>query len=201
MHISLTRTASLALVSMVFVLAAALRVRAGGSHVIISTGSFSGSVIAGYFDFDHPDESTPAFSGTFAGKDSRFGKFTGQSVTEVTPDGQTCTPPSGVPGTGAEFTFANGGGGSVVIRDDGGDLHFDTVTDFTQCLDPSSGAYSFIFHDTTTGGTGKFQGATGTLTATGTGAILAGDASPYPKTHFFGWDQATYTMTLTILKH
>jgi len=188
---------------MVFVLTAALPVRAGGGQVVTSTGSFSGSVISGYFDFDHADESTPAFSGTFAGKDSSFGKFTGQSVTEVTYDYLvgTCTPPSGVAGTGLPFSFVNGGGGSVVIRDDGGDLHFDTVIDFTQCLDPSSGAYSFTFTDTTTGGTGKFRGATGTLTATGTGAILAGDAAPYPKTHFFGWDQATYTMTLTIPGH
>lgn len=206
MHISLTRTATLALLSMVFVLTATLPVRAGGARVIKSTGSFSGSAITGNFDFDHPDESTPAFSGTFAGKDSSFGKFTGQSVTEVTPDGQPCTPPSGAAGTGTEFSFLYGGGGNVVIREDEGDLHFDKVTSFTQCVDFSSYPtppfpYSFTFTDTTIGGTGKFQGATGTLTATGTGQILSADAGGPLGGRYFGWDQATYTMTLTIPKH
>ena len=51
MHISLTRTASLALVSMVFVLAAALPVRAGGSHVIISTVS-QGDILEHLYDFN-----------------------------------------------------------------------------------------------------------------------------------------------------
>ena len=194
MHISLTRTASLALVSMVFILTATLPVRAGS---ITSTGSFSGTAITANLDFDHSNQSTPAFTGTFAGTDSHWGNFTGQNVAELTPVG-SCTLPGGVANAGTEFTLV---GGSTVIRnqrgDLSGDLHFDRVTSFTQCIDFSTGAYNFSFTDTTTGGTGKFEGATGTTTANGTGAILSLGADG----HVFGWDQATYTMTLTIPKH
>jgi hypothetical protein len=194
MHNPLTRTATLALVSVVLILIATLPVKA---EDIKSTGRFSGSFIAANFDFDHADGSTPASTNTFAGEDSRFGEFTGQSVTEVAADGHTCTPPSGVARTGTEFAAV--GHEKVVVRLKGGDLRFFTGTSFTQCIDFTSGTppfpANFSVADTGTGGTGKFEGSTGTFTAKGTGAILSVDASG---ARLFGWDQVTYTSTTTL---
>jgi hypothetical protein len=102
-----------------------------------------------------------------------------------------------VAGTGTEF--ASVGHEKVVVRLKGGDLRFFTSTSFTECVDFSSGTppfpANFTVADTGTGGTGKFEGSTGTFTAKGTGAILSADASG---ARLFGWDHVTYTSTTTL---
>ena len=161
-----------------------------------SRGQISGTLVSAAFDFDHPDLSTPANIATFTGSDSRFGRISGQYLGEFVPDGQTCTPPSGVAGTGTEFVLLTETG--VVTRDKTGEQLFFTATSGKQCTDLSAGlpfAFDLSKTDTITGGTGEFAGATGPLTTEGRGAILAIDASTH---RVFGWGQIKYDAEINL---
>lgn len=160
-----------------------------------SRGEISGTLVSAAFDFDHADLSTPATVATFTGSDSRFGRITGQYLGEFAPDGLTCTPPSGVAGTGTEFTLLAETGAVTRVKD--GDQLFFTATSGKQCTDFSAGppfAFNLSKTDSITGGTGEFAGATGTLTTAGRGAILAID----PSHHVFGWVQINYDAKINL---
>jgi len=152
--------------------------------------------------------------GTFAGKQSggiEAGEFTGQGVNAAEP----------VPGTGClfapttiqsctigsvtnacEFRFVPGG--TLAFRfSSTGDIETLKRISGTQCVDVSGGTGTLPpklpFNVITsaslaiTGGSGKFAGATGTLTETQTaGQILSIDLQD----HSFGWFQISYTGTI-----
>jgi hypothetical protein len=160
-------------------------------------GKTSGTAVSANFDFDHADESTQAFYVHGEGK-SKGGDFSYQAVVEVAPDGHSCSVSGGVPNAGMEFTLVSPGARVAVLRDAStGDLLFTKASSATLCADFSS--LPSMYDDQTandiTGGTGRFIGASGTITTTGNGAFLAFDASGK---RAFGWFQDDTVTTLTI---
>ena len=167
----------------------------GKTKIIKSKGS--GSFVSANFDFDHPDLSTPA--GYINGEGiSNAGKFTNQAVTEFAPDGHSCTVPGGGASTGTEFTLV---GDAAVFRFTAtGDLLFLKETSGTECADFSTfptPPFPVIATTTgiVTGGTGKYSGATGTVTFDVKGAFLSLDATGQ---RGFGWLEYTAVMTVTV---
>jgi hypothetical protein len=90
------------------------------------------------------------------------------------PNGNTCTPPSGVAGSGTEVTFTDSFAIITVLAT--GDQLFQNLVSGTECIDLTPAAPPFPFNGTLTvqnvGGTGKFAGATGTETLNFAGANL-----------------------------
>jgi hypothetical protein len=169
---------------------------AGGKTKVIKSKA-SGSFVSTNFDFDHPDLSTPAGYENVEGK-SNAGKFTIQAVTEFAPDGKTCTVPGGGAGTGTEFTLV--GDAAVVRFTATGDLLFLKETSGTECADFSTfptPPFPIIATTTgiVTGGTGKYSGATGTVTFDVKAAFLSLDATGQ---RGFGWFKDTAVMTVTV---
>jgi hypothetical protein len=82
--------ACVGLVAFGFLFAVAAPAEAGKTKEIKSTAS--GTFVTSFFDFDHPDLSTPAAYINLEGM-GNAGKFTVQAVDELAPDGHTCTVP------------------------------------------------------------------------------------------------------------
>ena len=150
--------------------------------------------------------------GTFAGKQSggiEAGELTGQSVNETEP----------VPGTGCLIAPAaiqsctigsvtnaceyQSVGGTVAARfSSTGDIETAKRISGTVCVDFSSGTgtlppklpFNFIVSSSfaITGGSGRFAGATGTITENDTGQLLSTDLQG----HDFGWAQGSFTGTI-----
>jgi hypothetical protein len=78
----------------------------GGGETKVIKSKESGTFVSANFDFDHPDLSTPAVYINGEGIGSA-GKFTGQGVDELAPDGKTCTVPGGVANAGTESTLVS----------------------------------------------------------------------------------------------
>jgi hypothetical protein len=160
-----------------------------GSYTVVSTpadartkaikGTATGTAVSANFDFENADESTPAFYVHGEGK-GQGGSFSYQALVEVAPDGKPCTVSGAAPNTGLEFTLVSPGARVAVFRYTAtGDLLFAKTTSTTLCADLSSSTppYSFQTASDIAGGTGKFAGASGTVTSTGNGAFLSFDAS------------------------
>ena len=76
--------------------------------------------------------------------------------------------------------------------DSTGDLIFTEQTDGTLCFDPATSIQFFSVTNTITGGTGRFEGATGTGESSGTAKTLFEDAAG----NFFGEQSGTATATI-----
>jgi hypothetical protein len=75
-----------------------------------------------------------------------------------------------------------------------GDLLFYEETSGTSCFDPDTSIEFFSTTTKITGGTGRFEGATGTGEVSGTANDLFDDAAG----NFFGAQSGTFTATITI---
>jgi hypothetical protein len=123
-----------------------------------------------------------------AGDSTSLGKFTAQSVSEVVFSAEaTC--PNG--NAGFELTLVPGTGHFVHRLHRTGDLWFGTFT-VTECFDPITGILFVSGTLTITGGTGKYEGATGSGTFEGTGTALFEDAAG----NFFGQFSQTISGTI-----
>jgi hypothetical protein len=142
-------------------------------------GTATGTAVSANFDFENSDESTPAFYVHGEGK-GQGGSFSYQALVEVAPDGRPCIVSGAATNTGLEFSLVSPGARVAIFRYTAtGDLLFAKTTSTTLCADLSSSTppYSFQTASDIAGGTGKFSGASGTVTSTGNGAFLSFDAS------------------------
>ena len=148
------------------------------------SGTFSGSGISTNIDTNR--------DGSKAGWDtdvinSNLGRFSSQDVGEVLP------PPSApvtCPQGNLEFPYLLI---SVVsTHEETGDQLFSELVSGTFCFDTATGAFSFSFVLSVTGGTGQFAGATGSLEATATGV----DVVVGPKGQFFSHSTGEFTGTI-----
>ena len=147
--------------------------------------SFSGSFVNTQSDTNGDGQKGGLNTGGFKGT---LGSGTFQSVVELVFSGPgTC--PNGNPGF--NFTSLPGTGHSVGRHDSTGDLTFTEVTE-TLCFDPATLIQFFSGTETITGGTGRFAGATGSDTFSGTAKTLFEDAAG----NFFGEFSGTLEGTL-----
>jgi hypothetical protein len=114
---------------------------------------------------------TPGFYDTVAGK-STLGPYTAQLVVEEPPDGQTCTLPGG--GSGVESVFV----GEVIVLSFAATeeqlfLRLSPSVTSHGCLDLTTGVLSGQTTFDVSGGTGRFEGATGTIVKTFKIIVLA----------------------------
>lgn len=155
-------------------------------------GTFSGSYISTEVDTDGNGEkgSVVTLRGT-----STLGSFSEQAVVESNFTGGTDTTcPSGNPGR--EYSMAPGTG-HFVNRFDNGDLLWGEIPSETFCYDAVTTMYSFIGQFVVTGGTGKYQGATGSGTFNGTAKHLF--LYPADTTgRYFGEETGTFDGTVTL---
>src|SRR5882672_8108900 len=118
--------------------------------------TFSGTNVATVINLQTntvTDEQHSAGNGT-------FGAFT---FRELHADGAAPQPPSGC--TGPNFAVVAGTG---VFRFEDGSLLIVTVKDGSGCVNPAAGNAAMSVNYQITGGTGRFEGASGTLTYTAT---------------------------------
>ena len=111
------------------------------------------------------DEQHSAGNGT-------FGAFT---FRELHADGAAAQPPSGC--SGPNFAVVAGAG---VFRFQDGSLLVVTVKDGSGCVNPAAGNAALTVNYQITGGTGRFEGASGALTYTVTRILVLRDASNAP---------------------
>jgi hypothetical protein len=129
------------------------------------------------------------------GAQGTLGSSTIQGVIEYVLSGPaTC--PNG--NAGVEFTLLrslNPAAPSNFVQrfESTGDLIFSEETSGTLCFDPATSIEFFSGTTKITGGTGRFEGATGTGEVSGTAKDLFEDAAG----NFFGEQSGTYTVTLT----
>ena len=125
--------------------------------------TFSGSVTALVSPINFVSGGNgPVEETSFAGTGS-LGPFTsrGVSANSLMPTGFGCRGPNSI-----LFTFVAGAG---VYRFQDGSLLTTKVRSATVCIDLSAGSANDMIIEDITGGTGRFQNATGTLTTTTTG--------------------------------
>jgi hypothetical protein len=135
---------------------------------------------------------TPGVYVTVTGK-STLGEYTAQEVAENQPDGNTCPLPDG--GSGVELTFV----GEVFVLSfaERGDQFFLNLSPGGQlaCFDPATRVASGQFTFDVSGGTGRFEGATGTIVQTWKFIGVASLSSP-PVRGFFGGLTGTFDGTI-----
>ena len=155
-------------------------------------GSFSGSFVTTQTDTNGDGQkaflSLLGFKGT-------LGSSTDQSVTEsVISQPATTTCESGNAGLNLELAPPpSGGAWSYVNRfDKTGDLIFGEYTSVAACLDSVTLIQFYRGTFSITGGTGRFEGATGTGEFSGTARVLFDDGEG----NFFGKQNGTYTATI-----
>lgn len=127
----------------------------------------------------------PIFHCIVAGK-STWGKYTAQAVVEASPDGATCTLPGG--GSGIEYLFA----GEVFVlsfaeKEEQLFLSLSPSVTSHGCFDPSTGLFVGKTTFAVSGGSDRFDGATGTIVKTWKALFLAPPASPPGKGGFFSF--------------
>jgi hypothetical protein len=122
--------------------------------------SFAGTIIN---KDDFSFTGTPGSYSTVAGK-STLGPYTAQSVFEASPDGNTCTLPGG--GSGVQFVVT--GEVFVLSFTEKEEQVFLNLNPSGQpaCVDPATGVTLGQLTFDINGGTGRFEGATGTLVKT-----------------------------------
>jgi hypothetical protein len=140
---------------------------------------------------------TPAAYLTVAGK-STLGEYTAQLVVEAPPDGQTCALPGG--GSGVELVFV----GEVAVlsfadREEQLFLHLSPNVTSHACFDLTAGVATGQTTFDVTGGTGRFDGASGTIVKTWKFIVLASPPSP-PGKGFFGSFTGTFDGTINLAK-
>ncbi|UCE85099.1 MAG: hypothetical protein JSU66_12175, partial [Deltaproteobacteria bacterium] len=107
---------------------------------------------------------------------SAWGPTIGSSLSETAPTGGVCDGELTV----LEFTYTSGTG---VVRFRKGDLLFTRTTGGTLCFDTKTDTFTYTVHQEVTVGTGRFEGATGSFTDTGSGVALAFEMVPPRVTH------------------
>jgi hypothetical protein len=155
---------------------ATLLLLAVGQNAVAKTVSFketdSGSAVQVVFSYDGLDE---AFRGIGGGRLQPGGDFTFDEIVQSAADGKNCTVPGGTANAGIEDTLVGQNG--VLRFQPSGDLLYLHATALTSCSDFSSLVPPFPFVANAsfviTGGTGKYAGATGTLTKSVKGTILS----------------------------
>ena len=125
------------------------------------------------------------FHCTVAGKSTR-GKYTAQAVVEASPDGNTCTLPDG--SSGVQYLFA----GEVFVlsfSENGEQLFLDLSSSVTShgCFDTATGLFVGRTTFDVSGGSDRFEGATGTIVKTWKAILLAPPASPPGRGSFFSF--------------
>jgi hypothetical protein len=155
-------------------------------------GSASGTYVNTQTDTDGNGEKASLIS---LGAKGTLGSSTIQGVNEYVQSG-SATCPNG--NAGVEFTLLRSlnpaAPANFVQRfESTGDLLFSEQTSGTLCFDPATSISFFSGTTTITGGTGRFEGATGTGEVSGTAKDLFEDAAG----NFFGEQSGTYTVTLT----
>ncbi len=136
---------------------------------------------------------TPTFYCTIAGK-STLGEYTAQTVTEAPPDGKTCTLPDG--GSGVELVFV----AEVFVLSFAATreqlfLNLSPSVTSHACIDPTTGVFIGQTTFDVSGGTGRFEGVTGTIVKTWKVITLAPPASS-PGKGFFGNFTGTFDGTI-----
>jgi len=155
---------------------AALLLLATGQNAVAKTLNFketdSGSAVQVLFSYDGLDWS---FRGIGGGRLQPGGDFTLDEIVQSAADGKNCTVPGGTANAGIEDTLV--GQNEVLRFQPSGDLLYLHATALTSCSDFSSLVPPFPFVANAsfviTGGTGKYTGATGTLTKSVKGTILS----------------------------
>jgi hypothetical protein len=140
---------------------------------------------------------TPGAYDTVAGE-STLGRYIAQLVVELSPDGQTCPLPDG--GSGVELVFV----GEVVVLSFAATgeqlfLHLSPSVPSHQCIEPATGVGIGQATFDVSGGTGRFEGATGTIVKTFKTIRLAPPATP-PGKGFFGSFTGTFDGTVELTK-
>jgi hypothetical protein len=157
---------------------------------LIYTGSFSGSVISTEYDPNGDGAKTGLVMG---GRLSSLGSATVQGGTGDFVFAGSATCPNGH--AGSQFTLAPTTGGNVTRFDSTGDLLITELTAATICIDPAlPGMRFFSQTETVRGGTGLFEGATGSNTAIGTAQVLNANAAG----DFFNSFTATFKGKITL---
>jgi hypothetical protein len=132
----------------------------------------SGSAVQVVFSYDGLDI---AYGTVNVGQMKPGGDFTQYGVVQTKADGKNCTVPGGATNAGVEDTLV--GENDVFRFQPGGDRLYSHATASTACTDLSSGTPPFPFVANTSlvidGGTGKYAGASGTITQSITGVILS----------------------------
>jgi len=133
--------------------------------------SFSGSIVNTQSDTNNDHQKSGLLSGGFT---STLGSGTVQSVTEFALSGPgTC--PNG--NAGFIATMLPGTGHSVYRFDSTGDLLFFELSSAVLCFDPITTIQFYSWVDNITDGTGRFVGATGSSTGSGTTKVLFDDGA------------------------
>jgi hypothetical protein len=164
--------------------------QAGGFITKDFKGNFAGTALTTRMDLNN--------DGILAGwstavVDGTFGQRTNQAVVE-----RKFVAAPGVCAAGQiEFALVAGKGVGTFVKTR--DQIFTQVTASTYCFDPATGEFSG--HDTTiiTGGTGKFEGATGSLEQSYTGSLVLGDPDP-ASNQSFGPFSGEYSGTINLPK-
>jgi hypothetical protein len=175
----------------------ALTVFVGSPHAqetITIEGTATSSFFSAPLNFEGPGTANYAI---YSGK-SNLGRYTGQGVSQSAPDpdDQTpCTLPDGT--AGIRLSLVNHA--AVTRFELRGDLLFERggLGDLKACLDP----ISLRFHEegtvTIVGGTGRFEGASGTETVTVDGGLLVPPGAP-PGGLAFGFTEGTFRFEITV---
>jgi hypothetical protein len=147
-----------------------------GTVNVKGSGSFTS--VGANFSFDgtsHPgNPNGTAGQELLIGTDNIGGPFTGQEIGEYTLDFSTnCTAPDGTAGVGLGLIQA-----VRAVTYNQGQLYSFAQGPTTGCISLSTGEFVETETHTVFGGTAKFGGASGSITLTLTGRVLASPAPP-----------------------
>jgi hypothetical protein len=136
-------------------------------------GSGSYTSVTVNFSFDgtgHPgNPNGTAVQELLTGNDNIGGPFTGENIGEYALDFSIrCTAPDGTDGVSLELVEAAG-----AVTYNQGQLYFSGVGPGSGCISTSTAVFVLSETHTVFGGTGKFANASGSITVTQTGKVLA----------------------------
>jgi hypothetical protein len=152
--------------------------------------SFSGGFVSTQSDTNKDGNTGGLNSGGFKGT---LGAGTAQGVTEFVFSGPgTC--PNG--NAGLNFTLLPGTGHSIYRFNSTGDLLFVEISSSTICFDPIITIQFYSWVDNITDGTGRFAGAKGSITGSGTATGLFDDGAG----NGFGALSSTFEGTIILMK-
>jgi hypothetical protein len=160
---------------------------AGGPKEKEIHGSFAGAFSPSDFDFN--GDGITASIGLYTGKGNGGGEFTSYAKSELGPPlGTNVTCPSDT----LEFPYREST--SVATFSSTDQLFSGEQDDGTFCVNPLTGKFTFEVTEFYFGGTGKYEGASGSFHSSGTGNLLNCDAAG----RCFGSSAGTYTGTLIL---
>jgi len=165
----------------------AVTIGSAGAEERAFTQKFSGSFLTTQIDTN--GDGVKARFGLAAGKSSDLGTILFQIVTELSPLSSATTCPTG----NLESEFVGGHG---IIRENkkGSLLFIEAGPGGQYCLDPTTDTFTFSGSGSITGGTGEFEGATGSIEVEGSGTIMVSD----PADNEFGSQVGQVTGTLNV---